>query len=116
MANDNEGKVNLNDIGMIRNILMGEQISDFEKRFNALQGQMKDLEKQLQDKINDLGDANKAAHSELEKKVDQRFETIEKLILSSIEKLDKRLDKVSRDDKMRLGKMLERVSKQLMGD
>lgn len=116
MADNNEGKMNINDIGMIRNILMGEQISDFEKRFNALQDQMKDLEKQLHDKINDLGDANKAAHTDLEKSVDQRFEAVEKLIISSIEKLDKRLDKVSKDDKMRLGKMLDRVSKQLMGE
>jgi molecular chaperone GrpE (heat shock protein) len=116
MADNNDGKMNINDIGMIRNILMGEQISDFEKRFNALQDQMKDLENQLQDKINHLGEANNSAQSELEKTMDQRFETIEKLILSSIEKLDKRLDKVSKDDKMRLGKMLDRVSKQLMGE
>ena len=117
MANDNNNNsMNINDLGTIRNILMGEQITEFEKKFNALEEQVKALEEQLSSKVESLESANNATHATMQKEANMRFEEIEKMIMSNIAKLDKKLDKVSRDDKMRLGKMLDKVSKSLMGE
>lgn len=118
--NDNEtGNSNglkLGEIGMIRNILMGEQINDFEQRFNALQDTIKQVEQGLMDKINALDQNTQQTFSKMEKEQQTHFADIEKQLLANVEKLNNRIDKVSTADKMRLGKMLDKVSKQLMGE
>lgn len=120
MANNENSKtgngLNLGEIGMIRNILMGEQINDFEQRFNLIQEQIQTLEKQLTDKIDTLSTDTQTSFSDMDKANTLKFEDIEKQLLSNVEKLHQRIDKVSKDDKVRLGKMLEKVSKQLIGE
>lgn len=114
--NDNNNGMNINDLGTIRNILMGEQISEFEKKFNTLEEQVKMLEQQLKDKIDSVEATNNDARAIHEKASNMRFEELEKSLINNIAKLDKKIDKISRDDKMRLGKMLDKVSKTLMGE
>ncbi len=114
--NDKGNGLNLGDIGMIRNILMGDQITDFEARFNTIQEQIADLKKELSSKITELDSATQKSFSSMDKEHTMKFEDIEKQLISNVEKLNNRIDKVSKDDKMRLGKMLDKVSKQLMGE
>jgi len=112
----NGNGLKLGEIGMIRNILMGEQINDFEEKFNIVQDQIRQLEQQLNEKIDALGNTTEASFSKMEKSNQSHFEEIEKQLIANVEKLNNRIDKVSTADKMRLGKMLDKVSKQLMGE
>ena len=114
--NNSTPGMNLGEIGMIRNILMGEQIGEFEQKFNQLQEELKVLEEQLNSKINALESSTQKSFSDMEKDANLKFEDIEKQILSNINKLNTKIDKASKDDKVRLGKMLEKVSKQLIGE
>ncbi len=114
-SNGSKG-LNLGEIGMIRNILMGEQIGEFEQKFNALQEQIQTLEKELSSRIENLDQSTQKSFSEMDKNTKNSFAESEKQIANHIEKINNRIDKVSKDDKMRLGKMLDKVSKQLMGE
>lgn len=120
MANNEKNTVsnglNVGEIGMIRNILMGEQINDFEQRFKSLQDRISELEQQLSTKINNLDEAAQLSMAKAAEEQNVRFAEIEKQIMTNVEKLHHRIDKVSKDDKARLGKMLEKVSKQLIGE
>ena len=114
-SNSSNG-LNLGEIGMIRNILMGEQIGEFEKKFNSLQDQLASLEEEFKAKINSLEQSTQQSFSTMDKDANLRFEDIEKQLIANVTKLNNRIDKVSKDDKMRLGKMLEKISKQLIGE
>lgn len=119
MADNDKGNgngLNLGEIGMIRNILMGEQINAFEKQFNQIQDQISQLKEELNAKIETLDTSTQQSFSTIKSESDLKFEDIEKQLLANVEKLNNRIDKVSTADKMRLGKMLDKVSKQLMGE
>lgn len=112
--NSNGNGLNLGEIGMIRNILMGEQISDFEIKFNQLQDQLDNLEKRLNLKIESVDSSRTETTSKIEKDVDKKFLELEKQITLNVDKIHNRIDKVSKEDKVRLGKMMEKLSKQLL--
>ena len=118
MADNNNGNggMNLGEIGMIRNILMGEHINNFEQQFQKLQDQVEALENRLNDKIAKLDDATQKSFGDMQKSSDAKFEDIQKQLMANVEKLNNTIDKVSAADKMKLGKMLDKVSKQLMGE
>ena len=53
----NSNGPSLGEISTIRDILMGQQINDFESKFEALQEQLDKVEAKLADKIKDLSAA-----------------------------------------------------------
>lgn len=119
MANNDSNtpqNLNLGEIGMIRNILMGEQINDFEQKFKQMQDRIHELEEKLNSKINALNEATQQSFDKAKAERSNKFAEIEKQIIDNVEKLNNRVNKVSKDDKARLGKMLEKVSKQLIGE
>lgn len=121
MANkeNNKGTTNgmqLGEISTIRDILMGEQIGEYHARFKAIDEQIAKLAETLHHKIDALEEQQQSAMDTMEHNTQTQFNKLEQLIEANFVKLQDKLEKVSRDDKMRLGKMLDKVSKQLMGE
>ncbi|HFB99744.1 MAG TPA: hypothetical protein ENJ53_02955, partial [Phaeodactylibacter sp.] len=50
----NSNGAHLGEISTIRDILMGQQINEFEERFNQLQQQLAEVENKLEQKIKEL--------------------------------------------------------------
>ena len=100
---------------MIRNILMGEQMENYESKFSDLEQRIATMEKTLISKIGSVEENSKSGMGSIERDMNNNFQKLEKMLQDGLSNLDKKLDKVSTADKMKLGKMLEKVSKQLMG-
>lgn len=136
MAEEQNGMAKLGEISTIRDILMGQQMSEYESRFAKMEEYVNQLENTLQQKIASLsGDSGNRFDAlelksneqftkmettmnehfnELERATNNRFAQLEKLLLDNVERLNEEIKTVSTQDKQRLGKMLTALGTQLM--
>jgi len=109
-----KGEIDLGDLGQIRNILMGQQMSAYEQRFVALEAQILEQSKLLSSRLNELEKSTEKSMEVLDKGSNDNLERLEKLIEKKLEQLNKRLDDTSTKDKAKIGKMFADMSKKLL--
>lgn len=136
MAHEQNGMAKLGEISTIRDILMGQQMSEYESRFAQLEAYLKEAEQLLQQKIATLSGDSSTQLSALEEQTQQRFaklentindqfnefenattnrfSQLEKLLLDNVEHLNEEIDKTSRTERQRIGKLLMDMGSQLM--
>ena len=106
----------IGDISIIRNILMGQQMAEYQEKFDQLNNRLDLMEESFNNKLQKMTKASEESSQNLEKEMTANFKQLEKLIQNSISMLDKKLEKVSIEDKKRLGKMMGDLSKKLIGE
>lgn len=125
---DNSQNMNgasLGEISTIRDILMGQQINDFESRFDSLQQQLEKVEAKLANKIKELSAATKSQQKEMDKETSARFanlqkETdgriaqVERSLQDGLNDLQQMLEDSSLNDKERIGKLLMEAGSALL--
>ncbi len=107
-------EMNLGDLGQIRNILMGPQMSAFEERFKAMEAKMAAHSKDITERLSDLEKNSQKAMDTLEKGANSNYERLEKMVEKKLDLLSKKLDDTSSKDKARIGKLLSDMGKKLM--
>lgn len=108
------GSVNLTEIGTIRDILMGQQINDFESQINKLHERIDQLEKQLQEKADQLQQLSNDKSANLEKVIENRITVVNEKIENKVEKLNTKIETSSTNDKHIIGKMLADFGQKLL--
>ncbi|GJM32344.1 MAG: hypothetical protein DHS20C18_13450 [Saprospiraceae bacterium] len=101
---------------MIRDILMGQQISEYESRFQELENTIRQMSELYEQKLTDLKKEHAAQTKQMQEANSQRFDKLEAMIHAKINSLDNKLEKVSQDDKHDLGQMLAKIGAKLMKD
>lgn len=102
------------EIGIIRNILMGEQMSEYSASFEQLRTNLAEAKNELTSKLEETGGNTGERIDQLEKDITQRLDKLEKEMLDHIARLDKKLIEITKADKQDLGKMMAEISKKLM--
>lgn len=108
------GAGGLGDISMIRDILMGQQINEFDKKFNELDSSLNTIENALNEKIRLLKQQNEQRFDALEKEVHERFDLLEKLVRENTQMLMETIKQSSKNDKHSIGKLFSEMSQKLM--
>jgi len=111
--NNDNGNVAVSDIGTIRNILMGQQMSEYKAEFEDIRKKMADDHADLTSKLQAQGKDADERFAKLEKDMSDRFDRLEKLLTDHVARLDAKLVDVSKSDKQDLGQMLAEISKKL---
>ena len=101
------------DISMIRDILMGQQMTEYNGRFQELENTLHKMAEQFDQKLAALEKEHAEQRKQMQEANAKRFEKLESLLQTKIDSLDKKLEKVSRDDKHLLGQMLTKMGAQL---
>jgi gas vesicle protein len=104
------------EIGTIRDILMGQQMDEYELRFNEIKDLIAKLKEDITKQLDDQGDQFSKALKKLSEETDNRFEKLEKLLEKKIETLQDKVEKNRNSDKHKLGKMLTKIGEQLMDE
>ncbi len=104
------------EISIIRDILMGHQISEYEQRFNQLDERLNQLEEIFHQRIDYLSANISDREAQSNRDFSDRMDRLENLIASSIENLNTKIDKVTNEDKKKLGKMMAELSQKLIGE
>lgn len=114
--NDQNQGLGLGEISTIRNILMGQQMNQYEQQFNEMRERLEQMEAKLQEQINQTSELFQQQSEQAATDNNTRFDRLEKVLETNIAKLEKRMEKMSKDDKTRIGKLLGKVSQQLIGE
>ncbi|TAK44263.1 MAG: hypothetical protein EPO28_05050 [Saprospiraceae bacterium] len=112
--NENNQTAQMGEISTLRNILMGQQMAEYEARFARMEEEMAATKAQFSKELSALGALSAQHLAQLEKAVNERFDRLEKMINENIGRLDAKLLEVSKTDKSNLGQMLADLSKKLI--
>ncbi len=108
-SNKENKNMNPTEIGVIRDILMGQQMADYEKRFESMQQFVDAKDGVTKQRI-------EALEKELKAEMNARFDKIEHLLLMHVEQINQRMQMQSRQDKHQLADMLIEMSGKLKGN
>lgn len=136
MAHEKNGVAKLGEISTIRDILMGQQMSEYEKRFQQLEAYLQEAEQALKNKIDNLSGSSSTQLGQLEEQTQERFSQLEqhinqqfgaleqntnnrfaqleKLLSEHVEQLQHDIKYVSKRDRQRIGNLLLGIGNQLM--
>ncbi|MFK7935780.1 MAG: hypothetical protein AB8G22_19865 [Saprospiraceae bacterium] len=136
MAHEKNGIPQLGEISTIRDILMGQQMSDYELRFKQLEEYLRQAEQALQTKIDALSGNNAEQFTQLEEQTQKRFSTLEstindqfnqlenatsnrftqleKLLSDNVDRLQQEIKHTSTSDRQRIGTLLLNIGQQLV--
>ena len=109
-----EKTLGLGEISTIRDILMGQQINEFQKKFDATDGKVGELEKLMDKKLQSLEKDLNSRVDDMEKNMTARFDKLESLLKENVDNIEAKLATSSKSDKALLGQMLQEVSKKLL--
>ena len=116
MANKEQNNtINPGEITTIRNILMGQQMQEYDGRFENVQENLHALEAALNEKLNGLEKQTEVRLQELQNDISERFDKLERLLISNIEDLHQKVDKITGDDRQKMGELFAEMSKRLLG-
>lgn len=107
--------MSLSDIGTIRNILMGQQIAEFEERFQILKEEFSNDMDQMK---NDASEMKAHFQNRLQEQKEQYEEQITRLtseLEASNKELQEKIDSTSNSDRSEIGKLLMDIGKQISG-
>ena len=108
------GTMSLGEISTIRNILMGDQMSNYETQFNEIEAKFQQSSDATNKALTELKSEHARLISDLEKSVNQRMDELEKAMNAKFEAMSKQLDSTSRSDKHTIGKLLQSMSEKLL--
>ena len=104
----------LGDISMIRDILMGQQINDYESRFADVSNRINQLEADLRNSIQSLDEKTEANLARLTQDMNDRLEKLRQHMDSQINILNNKIQDTSAKDRAKIAGLLVEVSKKLV--
>lgn len=111
---EQKNSMNLGEITTIRNILMGQQMNEYDSRFEGMQENLNVLEASLNEKLSVLEKRTESRLQELQSDISDRFDKIEQLLLNNVEELNKKVDKVTQGDRIKMGQLFAEMGKRLL--
>lgn len=109
-----EEKSLVGEISTIRDILMGQQISEFQDKFNDATEKTNDLESYVNTRFEKLEQNVESRFSALEQEMNDRFDQLEELLKGNVLDINQKMALSSKTDKEFLGQILREVSGKLL--
>lgn len=106
--------MDLGELGMIRNILVGQQMTEWDAKFEKLTNALQNHSELFEDQIGVLEKSSNKEFQNLEKQWDERFTKMEKLIEKRMANLEDKIIDSSSKDRQKIGKLLSDIGKKLM--
>jgi len=108
----------LGEISTIRNILMGQQLSEYESRFLDVQNQIAESEKRMsqyiQNQILESENRMKQESKKLQETVTNQIVDVEESLKRYVQELRTNIGRSSDQERVRLGQVLADLSNQLL--
>jgi len=111
----NGNGVSLGEIGTIRNILMGEQLTEYELKFRELEEQLTSLKEELFSRVQETNKHNQNIVATVERTFDNKIDAIENKIARNND-LVKEVQKNSSNDRKLIAQLLIKLGNQLLNE
>lgn len=110
------GSMSLGEISTIRNILMGQEMSEYDRRFKELEDRIASLNESLEMQIDQVQNEANNQSNNLEKSLTSQLNSLDKALSKKLEQLENKMQQTSQKDKAKIGKLLTDIGKKLMED
>jgi HPt (histidine-containing phosphotransfer) domain-containing protein len=108
-----ESNLGIGEITTIRNILMGEQISEMEEKFEQVFSSLRNQEHMLTSKITDLEKKYNDRIQQLEKALMEKIIELEELQGKNLKEIQSQFEEQAKSDKKQLAGIFEDLSKKI---
>lgn len=108
-------KSTLGELTTIRDILMGEQMVEYDARFHQLDLKIQELEKHIKNALDGLEKRQSDALEKLREEAMARLDALTEQLEGRAGALEHKIDTVSTSDRVRLGRMLRELGQQIEG-
>lgn len=112
--NDN-GKVGFSEISTIRNILMGEHISEFQDALKTFEGSLEELKSDFEQKLENAKDNYDSRLEEMQKTHDAEISALKKELAEKHELLEQKVDSNSESGRKHLSSLFANLSEAVKG-
>ncbi len=112
--NPTNGSLNLGEIGTIRNILMGDQITEYELKFRELEEQVQKIQAQMHLDLDGAFKKQAKDAASLKKDMEQRVNAMEATIKKTSNQLNNAIAEQNASTKEEIGKLLVKLGQQLL--
>ena len=102
------------DITMLRDILMGQQINEYDGRFDSIEDLLKEQETAFNTKIQTLEKKLTKQLLQSQEDTKARLNTLEKRLISNMQEVDSKLHQQRTQERRKIGQMLLEMSKQFL--
>ena len=100
----------LGEISTIRNILMGQQMSDYERRFEDLRNSLTTVSDEHHRRLESFTNETEERFGNLEKEISERFDLLEKLMNERLSQLENKMNDLSSGDRKDLSQLLRQMA------
>lgn len=113
---DQKQTTGIGDISMIRDILMGQQMNDYDQRFADMSKRLQQMEQDLRATIKALEDRTHQRFQQMTDETNERFARLQQNLDDNTKMLEDRITRTSKADKAIIGAMLIEIGKQLVNE
>jgi len=113
-SNNSADNFGLGEISTIRNILMGQQMNEYEQRFGHLEEKLTSASTDQGEKLVTFQKETEERLVKMEKEIGNRFDNLEKMLKEGLEQLQNQTNTTRNQDNDNLGKMLAEIGQKLM--
>lgn len=114
--NENKGNssMNIGDISIIKDILIGQEVASIDNKFAELESKFSDAEVEHRQNLATLKKQTTESLNTLDKHFNDKFAEMEKLMNQQVKDLKEQIFNVSKSDKESLASMLQELSSNLI--
>ena len=113
---ENNTGLGLGEISTIRNILMGQQMNEYEQRFGHLEEKLTTASGQQTSDLKAFQTETTRRLNEMENEINERFDKLEKMLREGLENLRTQNENSRKNDNAALGRMLGDIGRKLGGE
>lgn len=104
----------LGEISTIRDILMGEQIQEYNKQFNELHKEMHEMFAKLQESLKQAELQRIDSQNKIQQSFTEQIQQLSNVLGAKVNELNHKVETMSREDKHKLGQLLQDLGAQLV--
>lgn len=113
MSKKETNGVNFGEISTIRNILMGQQMDDYDNRFEELKDYLEKVETSLNARLKEIEQKQVGQNEELQKVFTAKLDRLENLLLQSVKDVNTITIEKTTQERLDLAQLLAEMSDRL---
>jgi len=114
MSKKESNGINFGEISTIRNILMGQQMNDYDNRFVELKDYLEKVETSLNSRLKEIEQQQVARNEEMQKVFTTKLDRLEDLLLQNISDAKTSALEKTAQERIDLGQLFEEMSDRLL--
>jgi len=114
MSKKENNGVNFGEISTIRNILMGEQMDDYNNRFQQLKDHLEKVETSLSSRLKEIEKQQEAQSKEMQEVFTAKLDHLENLLLQNIKEVDVAANEKTTQERQNMAQLLAEMSDRLL--